>query len=45
VLAGARVSEPVAGTAEGITDGGALRIRTDTGPVREVLAGVVMVPT
>ena len=41
VLAGARVSEPVAGTAEGITAAGALRVRTDTGPMREVLAGVV----
>ena len=41
VLAGARVSEPVAGTAEGITATGALRVRTDTGPMREVLAGVV----
>lgn len=42
-LAGARVTEPVAGTAEGITDAGALRVRTDAGPVREVLAGVVAV--
>ncbi|HEY8061655.1 MAG TPA: biotin--[acetyl-CoA-carboxylase] ligase [Gemmatimonadales bacterium] len=41
VLAGARVSEPVAGTAQGITAAGALRVRTDTGPTREVLAGVV----
>jgi BirA family biotin operon repressor/biotin-[acetyl-CoA-carboxylase] ligase len=43
-LAGARVTEPVAGTAEGITGSGALRVRTDAGPVREVLAGVVAVP-
>jgi BirA family biotin operon repressor/biotin-[acetyl-CoA-carboxylase] ligase len=44
VLAGARVSEPVAGTAQGITAAGALRIRTDTGPTREVLGGVVALP-
>jgi len=41
VLVGVRVSEPVAGTAQGITAAGALRVRTDTGPTREVLAGVV----
>jgi len=41
VLAGVRITEPVAGTAEGITSGGALRVRTDTGPMREVLGGVV----
>ncbi len=40
-LAGAQIVDPVAGTAEGITAGGALRIRTDNGPVREILAGVV----
>jgi BirA family biotin operon repressor/biotin-[acetyl-CoA-carboxylase] ligase len=45
VLSGARVTEPVAGTAEGITGTGALRVRTDAGPVREVLAGVVAVPS
>lgn len=44
-LAGVRVTEPVAGTAEGITGTGALRVRTDSGPVREVLAGVVAVPS
>ena len=44
-LAGARVSQPIAGTAEGITGAGALRVRTDAGPVREVLAGVVAVPS
>jgi BirA family biotin operon repressor/biotin-[acetyl-CoA-carboxylase] ligase len=44
-LAGARVSEPVTGTAEGITDTGALRVRTDAGPVHEVLAGVVAAPS
>ncbi len=41
VLAGAHVTEPVRGSAEGITAGGALRIRTEAGPVREILAGVV----
>jgi len=41
VLVGVRVSEPVAGTAQGITAAGALRVRTDTGPTREVLAGGV----
>jgi BirA family biotin operon repressor/biotin-[acetyl-CoA-carboxylase] ligase len=41
VLAGARITEPVTGTAEGITASGALRVRTDTGPTREVLGGVV----
>ena len=45
VLAGAQVTEPLAGTAEGITEAGALRVRTDAGPVREVLAGVVAVPS
>ena len=44
-LAGARVTEPVVGSAEGITAAGALRVRTDAGPIREVLAGVVAVPT
>ena len=44
-LANARVSDPVAGIAEGIGANGALRVRTDAGPVREVLAGVVAVPT
>ena len=43
-LSGARVSEPVAGAAEGISANGALRVRTDAGPIREVLAGVVAVP-
>lgn len=44
-LAGVRVTEPVAGTAVGITGTGALRVRTDSGPMREVLAGVVAVPS
>ncbi len=42
-LSGVRVTEPADGTAEGITATGALRIRTDAGPVRELLAGVVSV--
>ncbi|MGH7523274.1 MAG: biotin--[acetyl-CoA-carboxylase] ligase [Gemmatimonadales bacterium] len=45
VLEGARVSEPVTGTAAGITSTGALRVRTDTGPFREILGGVVAVPS
>jgi BirA family biotin operon repressor/biotin-[acetyl-CoA-carboxylase] ligase len=45
VLAGVRVAEPMPGTAQGITAAGALRIRTDTGPVREVLGGVVALPS
>jgi BirA family transcriptional regulator, biotin operon repressor / biotin---[acetyl-CoA-carboxylase] ligase len=40
-LAGAHTVAPLAGTAEGITAAGALRIRTESGPVREILAGVV----
>lgn len=40
-LSGVRITEPADGTAEGITATGALRIRTDAGPVREMLAGVV----
>jgi BirA family biotin operon repressor/biotin-[acetyl-CoA-carboxylase] ligase len=44
-LAGGRVAEPVAGTAEGITAEGALRVRTDGGPIREVLGGVVTATT
>ncbi len=40
-LAGAHIVEPVRGSAEGITAGGALRVRTEAGPVREILAGVV----
>lgn len=44
-LTGARVSEPVIGSAEGITAAGALRVRTDAGPIREVFAGVVALPT
>lgn len=44
-MAGTRLTEPVVGTAEGITAGGALRVRTDGGPVREVLAGVVALPS
>jgi BirA family biotin operon repressor/biotin-[acetyl-CoA-carboxylase] ligase len=42
-LSGVRITEPADGTAEGITATGALRIRTDAGPVRELLAGVVSV--
>jgi BirA family biotin operon repressor/biotin-[acetyl-CoA-carboxylase] ligase len=45
VLEGARVSAPVTGTAAGITSAGALRIRTDTGPLREILGGVVALPS
>lgn len=44
VMAGTRVTEPVIGTAEGITASGALRVRLDSGPVHEVLAGVVALP-
>lgn len=44
-LSGVRVTEPVLGSAEGITATGALRVRMDAGPIREVLAGVVAVPT
>lgn len=40
-LTGRRVTEPVVGTAEGITAAGALRVRTESGPVREILGGVV----
>jgi BirA family biotin operon repressor/biotin-[acetyl-CoA-carboxylase] ligase len=41
-LAGARVTEPVVGTAAGITPLGALQVRTDVGTMTEVIAGVVM---
>lgn len=44
VLAGVRVTEPVLGTAQGITAAGALSVRTDTGPTREVFGGVVALP-
>lgn len=44
VLAGQRVSAPLVGTAEGITAAGALRVRLDSGPVREVLGGVASTP-
>jgi BirA family biotin operon repressor/biotin-[acetyl-CoA-carboxylase] ligase len=44
-LSGAQVVEPFAGTADGITPGGALRIRTESGVVRDVLAGVVVAPS
>ncbi|HEY4322254.1 MAG TPA: biotin--[acetyl-CoA-carboxylase] ligase [Gemmatimonadales bacterium] len=44
-LSGAQVLEPFPGTAEGITPGGALRIRTEAGVVRDVLAGVVAGPS
>ncbi|MEO5800260.1 MAG: biotin--[acetyl-CoA-carboxylase] ligase [Gemmatimonadales bacterium] len=43
-LTGRRVTDPVAGTADGITAAGALRVRTDSGPVREILGGVVTTP-
>jgi BirA family biotin operon repressor/biotin-[acetyl-CoA-carboxylase] ligase len=43
-LAGARVTEPVVGTAAGITPLGALQVRTDVGTMTEVIAGVVMSP-
>lgn len=43
-LTGRRVLDPVAGTADGITAGGALRVRTDPGPLREILGGVVTTP-
>ncbi|HEY3934611.1 MAG TPA: biotin--[acetyl-CoA-carboxylase] ligase [Gemmatimonadales bacterium] len=43
-LAGARVSEPVAGTAAGITPLGALQVRSDIGTMTEVIAGVVAIP-
>jgi BirA family biotin operon repressor/biotin-[acetyl-CoA-carboxylase] ligase len=44
VMTGTRLTQPVVGTADGITAGGALRVRTDVGTVREVLAGVVVLP-
>ncbi|MGH7583762.1 MAG: biotin--[acetyl-CoA-carboxylase] ligase [Gemmatimonadales bacterium] len=44
-LAGVRIVEPVAGSAEGITAAGALRVRTDAGPLAEVVAGVVALPS
>lgn len=40
-LTGRRLNDPLAGTADGITAAGALRVRTDLGPVREILGGVV----
>lgn len=40
-LSGSRISSPIIGSAEGITPGGALRVRTDGGPIAEVIAGVV----
>lgn len=43
-LTGRRVLDPAPGTADGITATGALRIRTDSGPVREILGGVVTAP-
>jgi BirA family biotin operon repressor/biotin-[acetyl-CoA-carboxylase] ligase len=39
-LAGQRLSTPLQGTADGITASGALRVRTDDGPILEVVAGV-----
>jgi BirA family biotin operon repressor/biotin-[acetyl-CoA-carboxylase] ligase len=43
-LAGQRLTAPWPGTAEGITAGGALRVRTDSGPIREVIGGVASTP-
>jgi len=43
-LAGQRLTEPLPGTAEGITPRGALRIRSDTGPIREAIGGVASTP-
>jgi BirA family biotin operon repressor/biotin-[acetyl-CoA-carboxylase] ligase len=43
-LAGRRIVDPAAGTADGITAQGALRLRLDAGPVQEVLGGVVTTP-
>lgn len=43
-LAGRRLLAPVVGTAEGISPGGALRIRTDSGPIREMISGVASTP-
>ncbi len=39
-LVGRRLGTPLMGTAQGITASGALRVRTDGGPIREVVAGV-----
>lgn len=41
ILAGTGIESPVRGIAEGITPAGALRVRTEAGPTREILAGVV----
>jgi len=43
-LIGNQIALPVAGTADGITPTGALRVRTEAGTTQEVLAGVVAVP-
>ena len=43
-LAGQRLTAPLPGTAEGITASGALRVRTDGGPVREVIGRVASTP-
>ncbi len=43
-LAGRRLLTPVPGTAEGITPRGALRVRIDSGPIREVIGGVASTP-
>lgn len=40
-LIGRDLRDPTPGTAEGITASGALRVRTESGPVREILGGVV----
>ncbi|MES1259420.1 MAG: biotin--[acetyl-CoA-carboxylase] ligase [Gemmatimonadota bacterium] len=44
VMIGSAIALPVAGTAEGITPNGALRVRTESGTMQEVLAGVVAMP-
>lgn len=44
-LAGRRIDTPVVGTAEGITSQGALRVRSDAGPVGEIWGGVVTTPS
>lgn len=41
MLTGRRMGEPIAGTADGITPRGALRVRSDSGPIHEILGGVV----
>ncbi len=43
-LTGQRLTAPWLGTAEGITASGALRVRTDSGPIHEVIGGVASTP-